>query len=306
MELERIGRLYQVQKLSRFYRDHLSGYDEAKARDEIFHPENLGPHLAIDETALSRGELYTVLTNQDSGKLVALIRGTKASHICAQLSAKLPISGCFAVQSLTLDMASSFDWVARTIFPGAEKIIDRFHVQKLVTEGLQSIRIAERQKVLAAARDKKSSARKAVYRNGDTPRELLARSRYLLFKPRAGWTLTQGARAHILFREYPMIEAAYDLSQSFRDIYEAKITRAEAEQKLHGWFTEIKLAAIPEMEAVAATIVKHEGWILNFWNNRETNAFAESFNAKLKRFRGLLRGVRDIKFFLFRCEIYFA
>ncbi|RLD40250.1 MAG: transposase, partial [Bacteroidetes bacterium] len=40
--------------------------------------------------------------------------------------------------------------------------------------------------------------------------------------------------------------------------------------------------------------------ILNYFNNRSTNASAESFNAKLKSFRNEFKGVRDTKFFLFR------
>jgi transposase len=60
------------------------------------------------------------------------------------------------------------------------------------------------------------------------------------------------------------------------------------------------------MQDAAASVLRHEGRILHFWNNRSTNAFAESFNAKLKNFRNMLRGVRDLQFFLFRCEVYFA
>ena len=38
--------------------------------------------------------------------------------------------------------------------------------------------------------------------------------------------------------------------------------------------------------------------------NRETNAFAESFNAKIKAFRTQFRGVGDIPFFIFRlCKL---
>ncbi|NQY12092.1 MAG: transposase, partial [Flavobacteriales bacterium] len=44
----------------------------------------------------------------------------------------------------------------------------------------------------------------------------------------------------------------------------------------------------------------------NFFNNRNTNANAESFNAKIKLFRANLRGVSDIKFFLFRLHKLFA
>ena len=51
---------------------------------------------------------------------------------------------------------------------------------------------------------------------------------------------------------------------------------------------------------IAATFYKHYDEILNFYNNRSTNAMAESFNAKIKLFSANLRGVADKKFFLFR------
>jgi hypothetical protein len=44
--------------------------------------------------------------------------------------------------------------------------------------------------------------------------------------------------------------------------------------------------------------------ILNFFQYRNTNANAESFNAKIKLFRANLRGVTDIDFFLFRLKNY--
>jgi len=36
------------------------------------------------------------------------------------------------------------------------------------------------------------------------------------------------------------------------------------------------------------------GTIINYFDNRATNASAESFNAKVKAFRSQFRGVRDI------------
>lgn len=46
--------------------------------------------------------------------------------------------------------------------------------------------------------------------------------------------------------------------------------------------------------------------ILNYFDNRSTNASAESFNAKIKAFRALFRGVRNVDFFLFRLTSIFA
>jgi transposase len=38
--------------------------------------------------------------------------------------------------------------------------------------------------------------------------------------------------------------------------------------------------------------------ILNYFDNRSTNASAESFNAKIKAFRAQFRGVKNVEFFL--------
>ncbi|RFM32304.1 transposase [Chitinophaga silvisoli] len=62
---------------------------------------------------------------------------------------------------------------------------------------------------------------------------------------------------------------------------------------------------MPSFKTLARTIQHHFLVILNFFNNRATNALGESFNAKIKAFRNAMRGVRDVEFFLFRLsEIY--
>ncbi|MBI3332009.1 transposase [Candidatus Peregrinibacteria bacterium] len=307
--MERIGRLYRVPRLGEHYRDRLSGYDETTAPEELFFPENLGEKMAIDETSLIKGELYSLLTNKSTGKLVALMRGTKAAEISDKLMKHLSVEKRMKVEEVTLDMDDGFDWVVRQCFPNAEFIVDRFHVQKLVTECMQALRITERQKILTQRREAKKtkqSFRETAYENGDTPRQLLARSRYLLFKQSSSWTESQKARAIILFREYPDMLRAYALSQQLKKLYDKQMTRDVAATLLRQWCEDCEASNIPEMQDAAASVLRHEGRILNFWNNRATNAFAESFNAKIKGFRGMLRGIKDTKFFLFRCQVYFS
>lgn len=57
---------------------------------------------------------------------------------------------------------------------------------------------------------------------------------------------------------------------------------------------------------LAETIKSREDEILNYFINRATNAGAESLNSKIKQFRAQLRGVTDVKFFLFRLTKLFA
>jgi len=272
--------------------------------------------MSIDETALSNGELYTIVTNKDAkgkkGVLAAIIKGTKAEVVQKALF-RIHRQLRFKVQEITMDLANTMDWIARACFPNAIHTGDRFHFQKLVSEALQEIRITERRIAIDDENEAMMEAKKQgkrykppQYRNGDTKKQLLARSRYLLFKARSKWTASQLERAEILFKHFPVLESAYKASMHFRKIFETAKTRDEGETKLNKWYEEISLLAIPEMISAGNSIQQHEGKILNYFYNRETNASAESFNAKLKGFRALLRGIRDIKFFLYRVEKLFA
>ncbi|PIZ00477.1 hypothetical protein COY62_02315, partial [bacterium (Candidatus Howlettbacteria) CG_4_10_14_0_8_um_filter_40_9] len=140
----------------------------------------------------------------------------------------------------------------------------------------------------------------ATYENEDTKKQLLARSRYLLFKPAGKWTEKQKQRSIILFKEFPELKEAYDLSMMFRSFYERSQTKKEAKENLDKWYKKVEEKDIESFLIVEESIRLHEENILNYFPNRGTNAGAESFNAKLKGFRALVRGVRDKKFFLFR------
>ena len=66
------------------------------------------------------------------------------------------------------------------------------------------------------------------------------------------------------------------------------------------WYNKVEEAGFHSFNVIAATFYEHYEDILNFYDNRSSNAAAESFNAKIKSFRAMLRGIRDEKFFLFR------
>lgn len=91
----------------------------------------------------------------------------------------------------------------------------------------------------------------------------------------------------------------------FRSFCEYSKTKEEAREKLNEWYTKVNEKDFKSFITASESIKNHEGWILNYFPERATNASAESFNAKLKGFRSLVRGVTDRKFFLFRiCKIY--
>src|SRR5690606_33113091 len=114
------------------------------AKEGLIFPQNISPHLSIDETCLSHGELYTIVTNKQArgkrGTLVAILSGTKSDNIIPILES-IPFKLRKTVQEITLDLAGNMGLIAKKCFPNAVQVIDRFHVQQLASEALQDIRI---------------------------------------------------------------------------------------------------------------------------------------------------------------------
>ena len=307
-------------KFQRQYKNSISNFknweQKSHAEEWMLYPQNLSEKLSLDEVALSDGELYTVLISKNAkgkkGSIVAIIKGTKSETVIENLfkiSRKLRIR----VKEITLDMAGSMKLIAKKCFPNAVQVVDRFHVQKLATEALQDIRIKHRWEaiekentLLTEAKERKLKPEIEIFENGDTRKQLLARSRYLLYKTREKWTSSQKQRAEILFSQYPDIEKAYNLSDGLRKIYNQNIQKSMAMLKLARWFKEVEESGFKSFSVLMKTIMIHYSDILNYFDQRSTNASAESFNAKIKNFRLQLRGVKDKLFFLFRLSKLFA
>lgn len=56
--------------------------------------------------------------------------------------------------------------------------------------------------------------------NDDTINQLLARSRYFLYKNKSKWTPSQTQRTALFFELHPDIQKAYSLTQELRGIFE--------------------------------------------------------------------------------------
>jgi len=306
--------------LQRQYKESLSDFNswgqKNHATEWLLFSKNLGTHLSLDETAFSNGDLYTVITNKDAkgkkGAIVAMIKGTKAEVVIKTLH-KIPLKQRKIVKEVTLDMAGNMGLIVKKSFPKATLVIDRFHVQKLALDALQQIRIKHRWEAIDQENDAIENARNKnkkytlkLLANGDTLKQLLARSRYLLYKADNKWTENQSKRAEILFEKYPDIEKAYKLCQNLSWIFNNTKNKTSALIRLAKWDEKVRQADFKSFNTIARTMSIHYKNILNYFDNRSTNASAESFNAKIKAFRTQFRGVRNIEFFLFRLTNIFA
>ena len=294
--------------LERQYRNHLSGYMSwnqlSHAEEWVLFEKNIGPYVGIDEVSLSQGEIYTILINKEkrgrSGSIIAIIKGTDVRTVTSVLL-KLSRRRRFQVREITLDMAPNMEQTARICFPAARRVTDCFHVQKLAYEAVQEMRVKARWEALDG-----KIYHAPVFENGDSRKQLLARSIYLLYKKESLWTESQRVRAGILFREYPDIKKAYYLSMRLGLIYHQCRHKDVALTRLARWYDEVDKSGFLAFGRVARSIQTHYLEIINFFEKRSTNAASESFNAKIKNFRAQFRGVKDKAFFLYRLTKIYA
>lgn len=295
-------------------------------------PENIGDHMCIDEKMIGE-DFFTIISNRTTGKLAFMADTTKSSEL---IEASFPIREQLKnVKVINRDLASCYRSFSNMAMPGADQVGDKFHVVKLLLDAQQAVRIGQKRKIETEKREKhkvfKESEKKRkedcqktgqkykkqkfvnqekVLSNGETPSEILRRSRYLLYKFPEQWTDRQAARAMVLFLEFPGLEEAYNLSNKFRDWYSKKNIgeyKLVLEKGLYQWYEDVEKSGITELLNFSSTVERNEDYILNyFYHNGASNAMAENRNGKIKKFISSNQGTRDREFFFFRLKKYFA
>jgi len=311
-------------------RIHVSGKEKV-IEIPILRAENFGDKMSIDEKHIGE-DFYTIITNREIGKIALLCKSVLFSEIKEVVQRHEEL---FArIKSITLDFSSLYKKTCTELIPNAVQIGDKFHVVSNLMDAHQAVRIRYRQKELEKRRkafhefklsekqrmekcermDYKYKPAKFHYKeerleNGETPLEILARSRYLLYKYPHQWKPWQHKRAIALFHFYPEIEASYKLCCQFRDwLSEKNIGKPylPIDKELHQWYEDMESADIEELLNFMAMVESNEDMIRNYFIEGETNALAESVNSKIQKFVSSNRGTRDKDFFFFRLDNYYA
>ena len=186
--------------------------------------------------------------------------------------------------------------IAKRCFPRAVLVSDRFHVQRLAIDALQEMRIKLRWEALDSENDAIEQAKISqteyipeILINGDTLKQLLARSRYALYKKPNTWTDNQ-KKEPIWSLRFPDLKRAYDLDQELSNIFTNTTKKIYGLTRLAHWHEKVRQSGFKSFNTVAKSIENHYKTIVNYFDNQSTNASAESFNAKVKAFRSQFEG----------------
>lgn len=298
----------------------------------IFKPWNFGEEMSMDDKNIG-GIGYIIFRNKLTGKIALMISTTKLKLVKKILNL-LPAKISFGVKKVTRDMAYGYEWMIREIFPCAVQIADKFHVIKHALDALQDVRVRYRQMLLTKRRKayekhkkeeldrkqeceeknrkykkKKFEYREPILKNGETHLQLLAKSRYLLFKFSHEWEDYQAERAAILFKEYPEIKTAHKRICGFRkwmDRENIGKDKKELLSEIDSWYKKTEDEDIEEIMNFKSLVERNFISILNYFDKGDTNADAEGLNSQIQKFIHMNGGVKDRDFFHFRLRKYFS
>lgn len=240
--------------------------DEAKAKVDMSKVTRIG----IDETAAKRGHNYiSLIMDMDLRRLLFGTEGKGAETLKAFKADLIAHGGKPEnVEEASLDMSKAFIKGLREHFPNAHLTFDRFHVMKLVNEGLDQVRREE---------------------SKDRPE--LKKSRYVWLKNRSNLNTKQEFMLQSLNAANLLTAEAYRMKITLQDFYEQLNPKA-ARLFLFEWCEMVQESGLKPMKKVAKTLLDHAEGILRWFKSGLANGLLEGINSLLQAAKSKARGYR--------------
>ncbi|MBQ8622118.1 MAG: ISL3 family transposase [Oscillospiraceae bacterium] len=189
------------------------------------------------------------------------------------------------VKYFVCDMNPHFRQVAKTCFPKAVIVADKYHVVRQVYWAMERVRKNEQNKLSTRFR------------------KYFKKSRYLLSKPIEKLTEDEMDRLSLMFEIAPRLADAYRLKNEFLTVIRSK-SSVEGRQKLADWLLSVEVMQLPEFHDCTKAYHNWFNEILNSMDVPWTNGYIEGCNNKTKVLKRVCFGMRN--FNNFRKRILFC
>jgi transposase len=209
--------------------------------------------LSLDEFSKRKGhgKFATVLTDLDTSSLLEVIDSHKSDDIITVLKL-IPQALRDQVEEVSVDMWGGFPKVIKEVFPNANTVIDRFHVQKLINKNLNSIRLKLELRGL--------------------------KNKSLLMTTQSKLTGLEQSELELILQSSPILRIAHELKEDILRIYNSNITPNQAIKKMKKWLVPARII----LGNAADSLNNHLEEICNYFKNRTTSGVTEGLNTRIK------------------------
>jgi transposase len=220
-------------------------------------------HIGVDELSYRRHHEYvTVVIDHERGAVVWAREGKDAATLAAFFE-ELGKERCAKLEAVTLDLSAAYIKAVTEATPQARLIFDRFHVQRLAHDALDTVR-------------------RQQWRTADSEeKEAIKGTRFALQKN--PWNLTdveQGKLTDVQRTNRPLYRA-YLLKETLAEILDGAQVNI-ARDKLLDWIAWANRAQLRPFRKVAGTIKKHIEGIVAYVATGLSSGRSEGLNGKIR------------------------
>lgn len=223
--------------------------------------------LGIDEVHLL-GRPRAIFTSI-SGKGVIDLLEDRGQRLVAHWLSHLPERE--RVEVVAIDMWAPYRRAVNAVLPQAAVVVDKFHIVRMATQALDSVR-------------------KAVGQQEGVPgRRRLMRSRHLLLAHGSRLKAMDQLKLDGWLKNIPALADAYAAKEAFFAVWQAT-TKTEAKRAYATWLRTLPSGLERPYKPLITAMHNWDTEIFAYWDNRVTNAFTEAVNGVLKMANRLGRG----------------
>ena len=249
-----------------------------------FKPTRLPAVLSIDEfKGNSGGQKYnSIVADAEKHKVMDILPNRFENDLIRYFS---QFQSKTDVKYFVCDMNPHFREVAKTCFPKAAVVADRYHVIRQVYWAMERVRKNEQSKL------------------SERFRKYFKKSRYLLMKPMEKLSDEEADKLALMFEIAPRLADAYRLKNEFLNVIRSDSSKT-GKQNLVDWLTAVEVMDLPEFDDCTKAYHNWFQEILNAMDVPWSNGFIEGCNNKTKVLKRVCFGMRN--FSNFRKRILFC
>jgi transposase len=245
--------------------------------------------LGLDEFTIHKGHggYRLVISAPEEGIILDVLADRTKATLEAWFGHR-GLAWCAAVEVCCADMWDAYHTVAQAKLPNAQRVVDRFHVTKNLNDAV-------------------TTARRTIQRQADAATQALLKGcRWLLVKNRDKLTQKEEAQLDQMLAASPELKTCYELKEAFRAWFDQPTDRESAAKTLTAWQAKAKATKLRSLQAFVRTLDNWRESILNYFNGRHSNGFAEGVHLKIKLLNRRGFGYRNFAHFRLHILVAFA
>ena len=231
--------------------------------------------IGLDETSKAKGHEYiTLFVDLEKRRTIFITDGKDNTTVKRFVDDFEEHNGNKeAIKDVSCDMSPAFIKGVKENLPNAQITFDKFHISKIINEAVDAVR---RQEV--------------------STNRLLKGTRYIWLKNYDNLTKKQKEELDNLTISKMNIKTlrAYNIKQSFQEIYQAKTTD-EFITYLNKWYFWATHSRLEPIIKAAKTIKRHWNGVVHWYKSKINNGILEGLNSVIQAAKSKARGYKTFK-----------